>query len=68
MMQNFFPKVANDDELSVVDSLIESLRYLQKEALKDGQNFIAYAIDDAILEAQKVREETFLLASPQNKQ
>ncbi|PHS77382.1 MAG: hypothetical protein COB59_09295 [Rhodospirillaceae bacterium] len=59
MLRNYLPEVMDKDERQVVDSLIQSLVYLKKEAQREGQAFIAYAIEDAIIHAKGVRDTKY---------
>jgi len=59
MIKNYLPEVMDEDELQVIESLIESLRFLKGEAGREGQAFIAYAIEDVILQAKAVRRSKF---------
>lgn len=49
-------KLKNDRQLRVIDPLIESLKYLKSVATNEGQEFIAYAIEDVILLAIEQRK------------
>lgn len=66
MLKNYLPNVMNSDEKKVVDSILSSLTYLKQEALREGQAFIAYAIDDAIIHVKDVRKEKYCAPIPQN--
>jgi len=66
MLRKFLPDVMDQDELRTIDSLLESLNHLKKEALGEDQAFIAYAIEDAILAVKKERNDKHLLQNYQN--
>ncbi|MBL4747287.1 MAG: hypothetical protein JKY17_00370 [Magnetovibrio sp.] len=59
MICDFLPEYMDKKEVKVLNSLIESLKFLKDEAEREEQFFIAYAIDDAILQAKKVRRSKF---------
>lgn len=64
MLRNYLPEVMDKNELKVVESLIQSLTYLKKEAQREGQAFIGYAIEDAIIHAKEVRDAKY--STPQH--
>ncbi|PCI39365.1 MAG: hypothetical protein COB46_09070 [Rhodospirillaceae bacterium] len=59
MFRNYLPDVMGAEEHKVVDSLIKSLVYLKEEAQREGQAFIAYAIEDAIIHAKEARDSKY---------
>jgi len=59
MLRNFLPEFMDQDEQRVIDTLLDSLTYLKNEALREGQGFIAYAIEDAILQTKAVIYEKY---------
>lgn len=68
MMKEYLPEVMDSDEQIVVDSFIESLTYLKKEAVREGQDFIAYAIEDALIQAKGVRKNKYIQPIAHNMQ
>jgi len=68
MIRNFLPQVMDKTEVETIDSLINALSYLKGEAEREGQDFIAYAIEDAILQANGVRGSKFYRNAPHNMQ
>jgi len=68
MMREFFPEIMDEKEVKIIASLIESLKYLKCEAEREGQDFIAYAIEDAILQAKGVRDSKYVPQSCHNMQ
>lgn len=68
MLHKYLPEVMDQDEQRVIVSLLDSLTYLKNEALREGQPFIAYAIEDAILQTKKVRGEKYIAPYHHNTQ
>jgi len=68
MLRNYLPEVMDQDEQRTIESLLDSLTYLKNEALREGQPFIAYAIEDAILQTEKVRKEKYIAPHHHNMQ
>lgn len=50
----------DQDSGQTIDALIGSLAMLKEEAVREGQNFIAYAIEDALIQAKAVRNAKFV--------
>lgn len=53
MIGNSSTTITNEHELRVVEALVSSMMYLKAVATKEGQHFIAYALDDVIQMAQE---------------
>lgn len=59
MFRNYLPDFMDSEECQVIESLIKSLVYLKDEAQREGQAFIGYAIEDAIIHAKGVRDAKY---------